>query len=503
MDGYVQKCDYDPWKRYTSDSYTYDCEKTKKSQTLHQELIKKNDKLQLNKWTAGRKKYKLLYKATRDKCCASVFHDNCNNRGPTVTLLYNINNSVFGGYTSVNWRSADAYHNDDKAFLFRLYQKGKWNPVIMKVKDSRKSIYDDASYGPTFGGHDLKTFTGTINRSRDYFQLNGNSNFGTSYSMNGETYDSIANGHLQVKDIEVYLVEDLPAGSPLDEPWRKTPKWDLELLNSLKEKIERYRPLQELKVPQARLLLVGQVGAGKSSFFNTINSIFRGHITSQACSGNAEHSLTTIYRMYQVRNRTSGKPLNFRLHDTKGIEADQGVDAHEMCFLLDGHIPDRHQFNPSLPLSTDTLGFVTSPTLSDKIHCVLFVIDGSTVDVIPEKVVERIKSFQSRINQRGVPQVVLLTRIDKVCEVTGEDLSKVFYSPVIQEMVDKVSQIMGLPRSHILPVKNYEVEMELNDNVDILTLLTLQQMLHFSDDYMYNYLDQIEEGKIQKLSIGE
>jgi hypothetical protein len=41
-------------------------------------------------------------------------------------------------------------------------------------------------------------------------------------------------------------------------------------------------------------LLVGQVGAGKSSFFNTINSIFRGYITSQACSGNAEHSLTTV-----------------------------------------------------------------------------------------------------------------------------------------------------------------------------------------------------------------
>lgn len=62
----------------------------------------------------------------------------------------------------------------------------------------------------------------------------------------------------------------------------------------MKENIEQYKPLQELKVPQARLLLVGQVGAGKSSFFNTLNSIFRGYITSQACSGNAEHSLTTV-----------------------------------------------------------------------------------------------------------------------------------------------------------------------------------------------------------------
>lgn len=68
----------------------------------------------------------------------------------------------------------------------------------------------------------------------------------------------------------------------------------MQLLAELKEKVEKYRPLPGLKIPQARILLVGQVGSGKSSFFNTINSIFRGYITSQACSGNAEHSLTTV-----------------------------------------------------------------------------------------------------------------------------------------------------------------------------------------------------------------
>jgi hypothetical protein len=47
--------------------------------------------------------------------------------------------------------------------------------------------------------------------------------------------------------------------------------------------------------------------------------------------------------MYQVRNGISGKPMNFRLHDTMGLETDQGIDAHEMCYLLDGNLPDRHQ----------------------------------------------------------------------------------------------------------------------------------------------------------------
>jgi hypothetical protein len=39
---------------------------------------------------------------------------------------------------------------------------------------------------------------------------------------------------------------------------------------------------------------------------------------------------------------------------------------------------------------------------------------------------------------------VLLTKIDRVCEITGEDLSQVFHSQTIQETVDRVSQIMGL-----------------------------------------------------------
>ncbi len=46
-------------------------------------------------------------------------------------------------------------------------------------------------------------------------------------------------------------------------------------------------------VKQARILLVGPVGAGKSSFFNSINSVFKGYVSSQANTGTAGTSLTT------------------------------------------------------------------------------------------------------------------------------------------------------------------------------------------------------------------
>lgn len=54
-----------------------------------------------------------------------------------------------------------------------------------------------------------------------------------------------------------------------------------------------------------------------------------------------------------------------------------------------------------MPVTSDITGFVTTPQLADKIHCVVFVIDGSTVDVMPEKVIEKMKGFQIHMNQRG------------------------------------------------------------------------------------------------------
>lgn len=170
--------------------------------------FKKNDQLQMNKWLEGDKKYTILYKASRDGCCATTFHNRCNNRGPTVTLLYNTYDSVFGGYTSVSWRSVGGYQTDVKAFLFRLYNYANWSPAKMPVRNSSYSIYDVASSGPTFGsGPDLITFTGELQTHYEYFNLNRTANFGHSYDSNGQSSSSMSNGNMQIKDIEVYLIE--------------------------------------------------------------------------------------------------------------------------------------------------------------------------------------------------------------------------------------------------------------------------------------------------------
>lgn len=67
--------------------------------------------------------------------------------------------------------------------------------------------------------------------------------------------------------------------------------------HKLKEELVDYGQDIETGVTAANILLIGQIGVGKSSFFNSVNSIFRGKITSKARSGSFQHSLTTVVRL--------------------------------------------------------------------------------------------------------------------------------------------------------------------------------------------------------------
>ncbi|XP_061167739.1 interferon-induced protein 44-like [Saccostrea echinata] len=262
---------------------------------------------------------------------------------------------------------------------------------------------------------------------------------------------------------------------------------------SLKDYITGYHPLEDSNVTDVNVLLLGQVGAGKSSFFNTINSIFRGEITSRACTGSSEHSLTKTFRKYRIRNPGSGRYLNIRLCDTRGLEESLGIKTQDIAYILDGHIPEHYQFNTASHATPKVQGFVRNPKLEDKIHCVVFVLDASTIDVISEAVLRQIKEIQSVIVERGIPQAVYLTKLDKICPHVDMDVTKIFTSTVCKQAVDKVAEMIGVPRSQVFPVKNYEKETRLHISINILALSALRQTLVFADDFLE---DQYEIGDV-------
>ncbi|XP_060600190.1 interferon-induced protein 44-like, partial [Ruditapes philippinarum] len=453
----------------------------------------------LEQWIGtGPKTFTLLYAITRDGCNATTFHQKCDNQGPTVTVLYNQQGSVYGGFAPVSWNSSNQWINNTSAFLYQLRFSGNEKSTKFPIKSAnyQNALYCHQSYGPTFGGgHDIHTFSSTVNSSGTYFTLNGGMNFGHTYDTQGLTATNINNGNMNVTELQVYKVSDGQRVSK-SEPWRKTKAWNEKFLDELTEDIVAFKPLEDLNVKDARILMIGPVGAGKSSFYNTINSIFRGRITQRAGSGSAEQSLTTAYTPYKVKVR-SGATLNFRLCDTRGLEESQGLDVMECNYLLDGNIPNYYQFNPAKPITPKSHGFKANPKPDDMITCAVFVLDATTLEVMSAKITEKMKSFQTLMNQRGVPQIILLTKIDKLCKEVQADISTTYKNSVVEKHVDKASQLLGLPRANVLPVKNYENEVELDDNVNILALLSLRQILYLAEDFMENVLEKRNDEEME------
>ena len=178
------------------------------------QILGSNHREQLATWIGGRPRhFRLLYKISRDGCSAGAFHQQCDGQGPTVTVLYNTQKTIFGGYLSESWNSEDDYIDDPRAFLFRLQYNESYNPLKFPVKDSTYAGYGGGDKGPTFGEEhapDFQTFTGTVTKLGNYFSLNGNFNkIGNTYNLNGQNISSITNNSLQVTDLEVYKVEGI------------------------------------------------------------------------------------------------------------------------------------------------------------------------------------------------------------------------------------------------------------------------------------------------------
>jgi len=131
----------------------------------------------------------LLYRASDNGFLANSFHQKCDNKGPTVTLVQAEGVScVFGGYTPIPWENPWFAHHQNgsdmkmttESFLFVVGDGRRGKPGIQKYSlingRRQKEVYECTTYGPTFGNcHDLHIAD----------QCNANTN---SFIKLGDTY---------------------------------------------------------------------------------------------------------------------------------------------------------------------------------------------------------------------------------------------------------------------------------------------------------------------------
>ncbi|XP_048120894.1 interferon-induced protein 44-like [Alosa alosa] len=426
----------------------------------------------------GHAKLNLIYKASVHSYNNNNFHYKCNQQGPTLTVAYNNTGFIFGAYISKDYAQTGQNIVDEKAFLFS-FDGREQNPEPYRVTSTGQYSFNDGDTGPNFGslvflldnGADIQSNPGNF-FNFDPLKMHGND--------------------LVLTECEVYRVEECDA--LLAKPWRNV-TWNAESKKGLMETIANWKSGIN-SVSQARILLVGQVGAGKSSFFNSVSSVFKGHVTSQANTGTAGTSLTTQFRTYSIRGGHSKKPLPIVLCDTMGLEEglNAGLDIEDFTSILKGHVQDRYQFNPSMPLQEEAPGFRKSFTLKDKIHCVVYVIDTAKVKLLPARMIEKFAAFRRKTNQLGIPQLVLMTKVDEACPLVAEDLKTVYCSQNIEAMMREVAAQLGVSMSAVIPVKNYSQELELDLHTDILLLNSVIQMLRVAESYCDDlFLDEEEK----------
>ncbi|XP_060729650.1 interferon induced protein 44c2 [Tachysurus vachellii] len=413
----------------------------------------------------GQAKLSLLFKASVHGFNINIFHQKCDRQGPTVTVGYNNSGYIFGAYTSKDYALTGQNIADDQAFLFSFNAHDMDKAPLRVVSTEAQRAFIDGNTGPNY-----ISLVFLYNNTATVYS-NPNTYLFDPVEMHGND--------LQLSECEVYRVEGF--GSLMEKPWRNI-EWSLETRKSLIDVISHWTPSVS-SVQKARVLLVGAVGAGKSSFFNSLNSVFKGHVSFRANTGTAGTSLTTQFRMYSIK--VNDKFLPLMLCDSMGLEEghNAGLDIEDFTNILKGHIQDKYQFNPSVPLQSDSPYFCKTPTIKEQIHTVVYVMDACKVTLLSENMINKLAAFRRKANNMGIPQMVLLTKVDEACRSVGEDLKHVYQSHYIYKMMQEVSVRLGVSLSAVVPVKNYSKELELDLDIDVMLLSAVLQIIRTSEAY--------------------
>ncbi|XP_053085631.1 interferon-induced protein 44-like [Pangasianodon hypophthalmus] len=260
--------------------------------------------------------------------------------------------------------------------------------------------------------------------------------------------------------------------------------------DNLEEKLRNI----ELRISDkyVRILVVGEVGAGKSSFINSVNNVFQGRITCDALvDATSGTSFTKVYKTHYIKGK-DGSCLPFVFNDIMGLEPEESRGAHvqDIISALKGSLEEGHKFNPANPVSEND--YKSNPSV-DQTSCLVNVLAADKVSLMDQRVIQKMKLIREEASIMNLPQVIIMTKVDKACPLVGEDIRKVYTSKKIKDKMQECSNRLGIPMSNIFPVKNYHEEIDTDDDMDVLILKALDQIVNLGNDALINETSQLDE----------
>jgi hypothetical protein len=116
----------------------------------HAELISKwVNRLEITDDLASPYEFKLLFRGSRDGFYPEKFHEICDNKSRTVTVVkVKDNNEILGGYNPIEWRTDSVWGATKDSFIFSFKNDGMEDNVLSRVTHECDSINNGSYYGP-------------------------------------------------------------------------------------------------------------------------------------------------------------------------------------------------------------------------------------------------------------------------------------------------------------------------------------------------------------------
>ena len=151
-------------------------------------------------------KLERLYSGRIDGFLAEQFHIKCDHKGPTISVILNDYNTIFGGYTEVSWTKIFGCRNDVNAFMFQLYPNKKI--ILQKRSDGFKAVFHRSLYMCGFSGVCDLVIKNKCNEIRNSYAQPSEYEYNHPNELvGGPKDDKILRSRFIVKNIEVFRVQ--------------------------------------------------------------------------------------------------------------------------------------------------------------------------------------------------------------------------------------------------------------------------------------------------------